>query len=280
MHSTRINTLSMIASVGDLSVDNYVRTGEKHLGGIATNFAIQIRRLGEEVQLYTAVGSDRDGSLALDQLKSEGISTEHVASLEGKTSEQRIRLNGNERTFFGFISGVLSDWQLTDKDIESMRDADAIAVPLTDGLKHVFERIYNTEFEQTLKMADFSRDADIRGFATGDVAAMLQHYIENIDIAFIGGDEEILESVEAIAGAFPHKIIILTLGAQGSIAFHKGKQFKQSARWIKNLVDTTGCGDAFRAAFTVHYLKTKDIATALEEGSMLASKTATHFGAC
>ncbi len=270
----------MIISAGDASIDHYITTGEKHVGGIATNFAVHATRLGEEVTLITAIGSDDDAEFFIKQMQIEGIDISHVKRLTGQTSEQKIRLVGKERQFCGFFAGVLADMRLDENDFALMRGAEAVVTPLTDGLKSVFEQVIFEDLgEKTLKIVDFSRDADIEGFAHGDVAAMLFHYLEHIDIAFIGGDESIVDTIQAMAEANPEKILITTLGPKGSLAFHRGKTHKQKAFWIKNVVDTTGCGDAFRSGFSTNYLKTKNIDEAMEHGARLAADAATHFGA-
>ncbi|MFH1426440.1 MAG: PfkB family carbohydrate kinase [Candidatus Kerfeldbacteria bacterium] len=270
----------MIASVGDASIDSYVTTGEKHVGGIATNFVVHATRFNYPAILISAIGDDEDGEFFLRQMKMENVDVSHLKRLPGATSEQKIRLVGRERVFCGFFAGVLADMKLDEHDIELMREAEAVVAPLTDGLKQVFDQVIDSDLGlDTLKIADFSRDADIEGFAHGDVAAMLFHYLDRIDMAFIGGDESLIETVSAIAEANPEKILVLTLGPKGSICYHNGETYKQKAFWIKNIVDTTGCGDAFRAGFVTNYMRNKNISEALETAAQLAADAATHFGA-
>lgn len=269
----------MIASVGDVSIDHYITTGEKYVGGIATNFAVHVHRLNEPVTLIAAIGDDENGEFFKRRMKEEGLNIENISVLPGATSKQRIRLMGKEREFCGFFSGVLLNYKLQEKEFAAIRNSAAVVTPLTDGLKHVFEQVMKTDCGTTIKAADFSRDADIPGFSHGDIMSMLLHYTQYLDIAFLGGDESMVETTISIAEANPDKIIILTLGPKGSIAFHQGKTFKKPAIWIKNMIDTTGCGDAFRAGFIVTYLKNKNIQDALDFGSKIAAKTATHIGA-
>ena len=53
----------------------------------------------------------------------------------------------------------------------------------------------------------------------------------------------------------------------------------QAALEVDNLIDTTGCGDAFQAAFTVSYFRDGDIAAALFRGANQAARVLKHFGA-
>lgn len=268
----------MIVSVGDACIDCYVTSKEQYAGGIATNFAVQVQRLQTPVMFISAVGDDKNGKLFLRQLQHEGVNIDHVQRLHGTTSRQNIRLVGKERTFCGFTAGVLAQFQLRENDFAAIAQAEAVVAPLTDGLKAIFDSVMERTYPNTLKVADFSRDADIPGFSHGDVVAMLLHYIDEIDIAFIGGDESLIEPIQGIAESNPDKMITLTLGPKGVQTFYQGRVYTQPAKWVRDMVDTTGCGDAFRAGFLTTYLRTRNIPKALDMGAQLAAKTATHVG--
>ena len=135
------------------------------------------------------------------------------------------------------------------------------------------------EVENVLKVVDFSRDADIDGFKHGDVTSMLEAYIEDIDIAFLGADEETVDEVKKIASQHPNTLLVVTLGSKGSMALFKHKEYTQSAIRVEEVVDTTGCGDAFRAGFVTSYIDKNAIPEALQAGTEIAATVASHFGA-
>lgn len=269
----------MIASVGDICIDRYMTTGEKLLGGIATNFAIYVHDQGAPIKLIGAVGQDEHAKLILKQLKNIGLDTETIHQLDGLTAVQNVRLAGKERDYCGFIHGVYENFKLSTQDFKHLQEADLVVVPLTDGLKYIFDEIIYADLgSTTLKVADFSRDADVEGFMHGDVISMLQHYLDYIDMAFIGGDRSWLREIEAIAQANPQKMLVYTLGSHGSLIYYNNRSYRQPAPQIMNMVDTTGCGDAFRAGFLTNYLVSKDIRSALQAGNKLAGEAGTYFG--
>ncbi|HNT75712.1 MAG TPA: carbohydrate kinase family protein, partial [Anaerolineae bacterium] len=47
---------------------------------------------------------------------------------------------------------------------------------------------------------------------------------------------------------------------------------------VAEVVDTTGCGDAFQAAFFVSWFQRHDMVQALRMGAEAAAQTLTHFG--
>jgi sugar/nucleoside kinase (ribokinase family) len=73
-------------------------------------------------------------------------------------------------------------------------------------------------------------------------------------------------------------LIVLTLGKSGSMAFHNGRVYNQPALEIEKVIDTTGCGDAFQAAFTAEYYISGDIDAALLCGAESGKDTAAQIG--
>ena len=91
------------------------------------------------------------------------------------------------------------------------------------------------------------------------------------DVIFIGGEKKYEKAVQVLAKQYLRKVFILTLGKDGSIAYHEGIKILQPAYKIKKVVDTTGCGDAFQAAFLASWLENKNIKTALIKGAKRAA---------
>jgi fructoselysine 6-kinase len=62
------------------------------------------------------------------------------------------------------------------------------------------------------------------------------------------------------------------MGKYGSMAFYKGEIFQQDAIDFERIIDTTGCGDTYQAAFAYYYLTSnKDIREAMKQGTYWAS---------
>ena len=74
--------------------------------------------------------------------------------------------------------------------------------------------------------------------------------LTTIVIFFTGG-------IKKLASSF-QKLFIITLGPEGSMAYDVDKTYFAPSLPVKKIIDTTGAGDAFAAAFTKKYLKTKN----------------------
>ena len=107
---------------------------------------------------------------------------------------------------------------------------------------------------------------------------LLASSLKVVDVAYIGGTAEMVDDLERIAKASPRGIIVLTLGKDGSIAFDQDGSYTQEALPVQ-VVDTTGCGDAFQAGFTANYCQTLDIRAALLAGAEWGRAAAQHYGA-
>ncbi len=78
------------------------------------------------------------------------------------------------------------------------------------------------------------------------------------------------------------KIFHITLGSKGSLLFykdeHKKRYEKISAYPVEEVVDVTGCGDAFAAGFLVHYFEHQDIVEATRHANRVAGFNCTLSG--
>ena len=103
---------------------------------------------------------------------------------------------------------------------------------------------------------------------------------EDFDIGFFGlsvEDQAMIRDLEAFSVEIG-KLIVVTLGAAGSIAFHDGQRYEQTAIPVPAVVDTTGAGDAFAAAFLSRYCYRGGIADALAAGANLAARVVQIHG--
>ena len=106
---------------------------------------------------------------------------------------------------------------------------------------------------------------------------LLEKSLRAIDIAYFGGTADMANDLAQIAKN-NRGILVLTLGAEGSIAFEGDRSYVQKALPMEKVIDATGCGDAFQAAFTAKYFHTKDIQTSLLAGAELGRQAASSFG--
>jgi fructoselysine 6-kinase len=266
-----------LACAGDVGIDDYVNLNLRRPGGIALNVAVAAQASGLDVSIVSALGDDPDGDAIGRVLAPLGMDVSRVRRLPGATARQAIRLEADgERRLSGYRAGVLAGWRLDRDDLAFLAAHDAVYVPLADGLEAVFEAVARLP-GPALKAADFSIDSDLADGSS--LVQSLARYAGAFDLVFVGGSTEHLATVAELAAAHPETTFVLTLGAAGALAFHRGERFRQAAVPVGRVVDTTGCGDAFQGAFLASLLQHQNVPSALWAGASRAAAALGHVGA-
>jgi fructoselysine 6-kinase len=259
-----------IAAVGEICADFYEDDASVFLGGISANFARSAVEAGARSSLFAAVGDDERG-VALTALLSETAVASRVRVLPGSTAVQRIRVTPDgERIFCGFDAGVVADYTLTDSELAAIAQLDAVAVPVAPETERVLAQLAAAGGHRAL-VGDVSRDS-----AGSDLAGWLAPRLSSFAIAFVGGTAEDLEPLRRLserAGA----LVVLTAGAAGAWALASGRVLHQPSV-AERVIDTTGCGDAFQATFTVSHLTGASLEVALHAAARAAARVAQKRG--
>ncbi len=226
--------------------------------------------------MVSAVGDDEDGATVLRALSTRDISVEDIVVRKGATARQRIIVNPNgERVFDGYRTGVLATLGSRDIPFSSLSHFDALHVPLSDGLEALFDAVAQ-QVTGIIKIADLSMD----GPNGQGLQASVERYLPYFDLVCIGGKYDDLGWVKERAASFPHKTVVLTLGSRGAVCLRGREIYEQEAVPVSKVVDTTGCGDGFQAAFIARWLADRDdIRGALSAGVAQGGKVASIFGA-
>jgi fructoselysine 6-kinase len=263
--------------VGEITVDRYLELGRDLVGGISLNVAVNARRCGaRRVGLVSCVGDDAGGRLALAKLAREGVEATRVVTRPGATARQDISLPpGGDRVFppGGYHAGVLSGFALDGDDLAYIRGFDLAVVPVFRQIEHIVAAVLDDPQFGGRRAADFLDGSDL-----GPDLAGLKDYLPRLDLAFVSADMAAVDLLAPLSESARAPIVV-TLGAQGSVALARGQRFFQPALPGPPPVDTTGAGDAFQAAFALAFFATGDIPLALARGAERAAAVIGHYGA-
>ncbi|MEO7965019.1 MAG: PfkB family carbohydrate kinase [Gemmatimonadaceae bacterium] len=274
---------SRVVAVGECTVDRYLDRNEDFVGGISLNFAINALDEGaDHVALVSCVGSDSAGDLVRQRLAQTAIETRSLHTREGSTATQAIHLDmTGERTFppGGYDAGVLADFELDDDDLALVANADIVAVPIFRQLSRLAEPILQRRELGVMRVADLLDGADISA-TTGDDLSAVDALLDAFDILFISGNSSLVPRYLPLT-SHRRSMIVVTHAAEGSTVLNAGNITRGAAEVVppNEVVDTTGCGDAFQAAFTLSYFQNRDIDIALRAGARRAARVIRHLGA-
>ncbi|MEX0323431.1 MAG: carbohydrate kinase family protein [Puniceicoccaceae bacterium] len=249
-------------------LDYFCLQDEFFAGGNSLNQAVQYSRSGLDCAFVGAVGDDLPGQRLSALLETHGIDTSHMYRMDGETARNWIRVDeAGER--FGVMGtwrgGVFEDFRLNEADWDFLADFDIWST--LAGCPNFVETLRRKTSKQCLAV-DFLHLEDF---------AQLENSLGEIDIAFVGGESRQVQPLQELAAKMD-ALIVLTLGAKGSMAFHGSRVFAQDALPVDIVIDTTGCGDAFQAAFCHSYVKSRDIQLSLQAGSHAARARTMRFG--
>lgn len=251
------------------AADYFPQQEKTYGGGNALNQSLIFSKFGYKSYFIGAVGSDEWGTKIIDYLKANHINISHLFQLDGNTATNQI-INDEKGERYGiegaWQNGVYGDFKIPEKSWKTMLSADL-------WVTHCNCPDYLEALKRKTNKQKMSVD-----FLHLESRELLEKSLPIIDIAFIGGTPDMIDYLVKLS-EISDKLIVLTLGAEGSIAFKKGKQYIQSALPLDSVVDTTGCGDAFQAGFAAEYFISGNITVALQKGAEAGRLTAMHYGA-
>jgi fructoselysine 6-kinase len=267
-----------VACVGDCGIDHYLPSGRLLGGGITANFARHAAHEFadcDEIHVVAAIGNEPDaGALVRRMLNHRRIRC-HIVEMNGNTPVQFIRIEtGGERSFVRYDEGVLAHYRIDEGAAAIVKAADLVVTPMFRQIHELFESVMSVPVQGKIAVdfADFAQHPDFEH---------LESYLDRIDIAFFGlgtRDQSLIASLAALAERW-HKLFVVTLGADGSLAYFGHDRFSQAAIAVDKVVDTTGAGDAFAAAFLASHMHGADLPTSLLRGAQLAATVVQQLGA-
>jgi fructoselysine 6-kinase len=257
-----------VACFSVAAMDYFPQQNKYYAGGNSLNQAIRFRQMGHPSAFVGALGNDEAGDRLAALLQSESVDVSRMRRIDGPTACNRI-MNDDAGERYGvegaWAGGVYEQFKMDETDWDYLDQFEVWATH-ANGPDYLsaLARKKSTQFMSV----DFLHLKDYE---------LLQKSLRVVDIAYFGGTAEMQHDLARIAKT-NRGIIVLTLGAQGSIAFEGDRAYPQKALATGKVVDTTGCGDAFQAAFTASYFATKDIRASLLAGAELGHAAAMSYG--
>jgi sugar/nucleoside kinase (ribokinase family) len=220
--------------------------------GTAAGTALTFAKLGAAVRTAGAIGADPPGDLLLSLLGRAGIDTGMVvrkAEVPTSMSVLPIRPNG-ERPALHLLGANLA-YTLDDVDWEAIAAAEHLHLGGTEMLGPDFA----TRILKHAKENGLTTSVDLiapGGMGTFDLIAPAMEYTDYLlpnedQVLGFTGAADVAEGSQKLldAGA---GLLAITCGADGALIVNaEGTQ--QVPAFTIDVVDTTGCGDAFSAGF-------------------------------
>jgi adenosine kinase len=248
-----------------LNVAFLVPEMRREFGGCAGNIAYNLKMLGGEPVMMATVGDDYAPYAArFEQLR---LTQQHVQHIpETFTAQAFITTDLADNQITAFHPGAMNFSHLNSvKDTSDIR----LGIIAPDGRDGMMQ--HAREFHEAGIPFVFDPGQGLPMYNGEE----LLDFIDKADYIAVNDYEgQMLQdrtgrSLESLANQA--KALIITLGAQGSIIYADGKKIEIPCVKPKDIVDPTGCGDAYRAGLLYGIVNNLDWQTTGQLGSLMGS---------
>ena len=254
-----------------LCVDVFDGTNEMYAGGEALNFAAHASRFKEiNVSLIGAVGQDSYADCIMNSISDKKIDVSHIRLEKEKvTANNRTYLTKDGDRYYkedSWAGDIVDNMILNQDELDVVKRADIVFVHFWAGcFKQIIELKKNSDFKLAV---DFVQYRDFED---------MEKYAPYIEYFMISGEECFLPKFEELSRKYKG-LFNMSLADKGSITYYNGEKYVVPAASVKEMIDTTGCGDSYHAGFVCSHMINGDIHEAMIVGTAFATETLSHYG--
>ncbi|MEM7738922.1 MAG: carbohydrate kinase family protein [Deinococcota bacterium] len=255
-------------------------------GGAGGTMATVLARLGNDTTIATKVGGGPFADLAFEYVRASKVNTKlvQVDSSLPTSSVTLLITPDTQRTMVSYsgASRKLDAAKLKTDDVASCDALVMSAYSLVGGL----QREYAVKALDIAKQAKLTTFIDMGSGAVESLRDRLISLLRDVDYLLMNqhelftltGESSISEAVEGLADQGIERVIV-KVGEMGSIVVTPELTELVDAWQVDGVLDTTGAGDYFTAAFAHGIMQGYDLYYAAKLGNIAGALNATHVGA-
>jgi ribokinase len=255
------------------------RSLDRSPGGKGANQAVALRRLGAEVEMVGAVGADGDGTALRRVLESAGVSTRFVAERQEQPTGLAVVCVGPDGDNL-IVVAPGANASLSPGDVArraaALDHADLLLLQLEVPLETVAAaaRLGADRGALVVLNAAPVPGSQVPPDLLGGVGALV---VNEGEAAALGGGGDPKQAAARLLALGPRAVVV-TLGGAGCVVGDEHGVTALPAHRVP-VVDTTGAGDSFAAAFGFGLAEGRPAAAAAALASAAAALTVTRPGA-
>ncbi len=248
-------------------------------GGDAANVAVAFARLGGRTGMIGAVGTDSAGRSLRAHLAAAGVDTRRVLTVEGPSGRafSLVEPDGVRRLLY--TRGANARRKLTPDDLDYLRDSEWLYV--ADPLPSTVETL-GKWYQTSRRLPRLVLDPGSAGAGKGmDYFSPLFPFLSVLLLN--EGEARTLTARGDLDGAVDFlrercPLVVVKRGEHGALVAGRSEVFTASSFPVR-AVDTTGCGDAFNAAFLLALTRGMSLREAARWGNAAGALVAQRTGA-
>ncbi len=265
-------TVPLVCAAGDLVEDVVVRlpgpavrgadtpaTIVRRRGGSAANVAAAVAAAGGRARFLGRIGADHLGAALVAQLEAEGV--EVAVQREGRTGSIVVLVDPDgERTFLS-DRGAAIDFD--GGDAASLEGASALHLP-------AYSLAGGALATASIRLAEAAGrlgiPVSVDASSTTLLAAILEGHpldggrfrglVDELGVAVLFANEAEAGLLELLERPLAGRLVVVKQGPAPTVVLQPGgPRAEVPALEVENVIDTTGAGDAFAAAFMLAWLE-------------------------
>ena len=239
------------------------------LGGVGRNIAHNLALMGSDVRMLTAYGDDAHGQQVATSCASLGIDLSHALKVPGGTTSTYLYLTDEK----GEMALAVSDMEICKKitpeylaeNLSLLQNAQVVVADTNipaESLQYLAEHCTAPLFIDPVSTVKAEKIRPIlHKIHTLKPNRLEAELLSGVKIET---DEDVKKAADKLMALGVHRMFI-SMGGSGVLAAMEGEKLRLP-NIPGNVVNTTGCGDAFMAALVWAYLQGTDLETTARAG--------------
>ena len=225
-------------------------------GGKGANQAVAASRMGGEVTMFGAVGTDEPGQMCLSALQQSGVAVDLVQKVSAPTSTALVMVEHSGENQIVVADGA-NQFASFDSDFVAAANGVIVQFEIPESVV--------LEVAKATKGIFCVNAAPVREISN-ELAALIDVLIVN--------EHEFSQLGNPNSG-----LVVVTAGAGEVVAYQDGVVVAKSQPPKVEAVDTVGAGDTFVGAFVVAYTSGKSISDSLDLACAASALSTLKLGA-
>lgn len=238
-----------IIAIGDNVCDKYLSRGKMYPGGQCVNTCAYAELNGTEAAYLGKFGNDSVAECVRETLDKLGVDYSHSRTYKGENGYALVTLNGNDRVFLGSNKGGIAKehpFAFSRADLDYIKGFQLIYTNLNSYIEDEIDVLADTG-------VPIAYDFSMRW--TDDYLKKIGPYttVAIMSCAHLTDEEREREMRKAQAAGI--KVVLGTIGEDGSYVLYGDDFLFASAVHADDVIDTMGAGDSYFAAFLCSLLR-------------------------
>lgn len=275
--------MDLIAHVGRLPKPGETLAGHTFstaAGGKGANQALAASRAGASVAMAGAAGDDAFADGALQLLKEDGVDLSRVKTVPGATGTASILVGDDGENVIVVVAAANGKVTADDarSTVEAMQSGDVLLLQLevpADAVEAALLAARERGVTSLLNIAPLTEDA-ARLAPLADLVIANESEFALLDPGDFPDRAALRSAMREFAGK--GRSVVVTLGAAGVVAVHKGEHHEAKGLAIEP-VDTVGAGDTFCGYLAAELEAKRDFTQALQRAAAAGSLACLKRGA-